>query len=159
MRLKKINQDYFRNIIFGAEDSLVSTVGILFGISTAIQDKTTIIVTGIIMIVVAGLSMGVGAFLTETSTHKLKGVRQHTDIPWVDGLLMLISYFLAGLIPLVPYLIFDVSVGRYVSIVGALIALFLLGLVPTKKLKDGFRMVSIAGIAILAGFLVGNFFS
>ena len=33
MKLKKINQDYFRNMIFGAEDGLVSTVGILFGIS------------------------------------------------------------------------------------------------------------------------------
>jgi VIT1/CCC1 family predicted Fe2+/Mn2+ transporter len=159
MKLNKINQDYFRNAIFGAEDSLVSTVGILFGVSTAIHDKATIIITGIVLIAVAGLSMGAGAFLSETSTQQLNKKKKHTAVPWLDGLVMIISYFLAGLIPLVPYFLFEVSVGKYVSIVGALISLFLLGLIPTKKFKDGLRMVSVAGIAILVGFLVGNFFS
>jgi len=159
MKLKNIDRDYFRNAVFGAEDSLVSTVGILFGISTAIQNKTTILVTGLVLIAVSGLSMGAGAFLSETSAHKLKKGRKHKDVPLISGLIMLLSFFIAGLVPLTPYLLFEVTTGRYVSIGAALVSLFFLGMVPTKSIKDGIRMVTIAGLAILVGFLVGSYFS
>ena len=36
MRVIK-NTGYFRNILFGAEDSLVSTVGVLFGVASSAQ--------------------------------------------------------------------------------------------------------------------------
>jgi VIT1/CCC1 family predicted Fe2+/Mn2+ transporter len=157
MKLKKINPDYFRNVIFGAEDSLVSTVGILYGVSTASHSKTTVLITGLIVVVVAGLSMGAGAYLTETTTHKID-TRKHTDKPWVDGVTMFLSYFFAGLIPLAPYLLFDVDLAKNISVAIGVIALFFLGLIPTKDLREGLRMTVVAGFAILVGFIIGNTF-
>ena len=156
MHIKKLKPDQFRNIIFGAEDSLVTTVGVLFGISTTIQDRPTFLTTAVVVIAVAALSMGAGAFLSETSEKELKKGKSQTQ-PIVDAISMLFSYVLAGFIPLTPYLILGPSGGRIVSVLVTLVALFVLGYLPGKKIKSGLRMAVIAGIAILVGYLIGSF--
>ncbi len=156
MRIKKINEGYFRNGVFGAEDSLVSTVGVLFGVSTAVQDKTTVLLTGIIVIAVEALSMGAGAFSTETSTQEIKDTAKPKEKPWIDGLIMFLSYFITGILVLSPYLFLDLSTGKIVSVAIAVIALFLLGYLPNKKLKSGLRTVMVAGLAIIVGYLIGQ---
>lgn len=156
MNIKKIKPDQFRNIIFGIEDSLVSTVGVLFGISTAITDKKAFITAGLVVIGVAGLSMGAGAFLSETSTKELKG-NKGPEKPLLDSISMLFSYLFAGFIPLLPYLIMSPSEGRVASVVVSVVALFVLGYIPGKNIKSGLRMAVIAGFAILVGYLIGNF--
>lgn len=151
----RINPEYFRNIIFGAEDSFVSTVGVLFGLATAIEDKSTVILTGLIVIAVESLSMGVGSYLSEEEIHEA-GVKEHTDIPWVGGILMFIAYFLAGFVPLSPYYFYMPMEARFISVAVTLVALFFLGAIPTKSLKAGVRMLVVAGLAIFVGFLIGT---
>jgi len=149
---------HLRNMTFGAEDSLVSTLGILFGIaSTGVFSQQEIFLTGIITIVVEATSMGAGSFLSEESTLE---VDKRTKLdPIKDGLIMFVSYFVAGFIPLTPYLLFEVNLAKYVSIIATLIGLFLLGYLPTKKPKAGLRMAVIAGTAASIGFLVAHIFS
>lgn len=156
MNIKKIKPDQYRNIIFGIEDSLVSTVGVLFGISTASMDSRAIITAGLVVIVVEALSMGAGAFLSETSTAELNG-KTNKSQAITDGVLMYFSYFFAGFIPLFPYLIFNTETGRFFSVGISLVTLFVLGYVPRKDVRSGFRMAVVAGIAILFGYLVGHF--
>ncbi|KKS14240.1 MAG: hypothetical protein UU72_C0051G0009 [candidate division WWE3 bacterium GW2011_GWB1_41_6] len=58
-RSKVFTPEYFRNLLFGAEDSLVSTVGVLFGVaSSSAYTQQQILVTGLIVIAVEALSMG-----------------------------------------------------------------------------------------------------
>ena len=158
MRIKRVNQGYFRNGVFGAEDSLVSTVGVLFGVSTAVQDKATVLLTGGIVIAVEALSMGAGAFSTESSSQEIEAVAKTDDKPWIDGLIMFVSYFLTGLLVLIPYLFFDLSTGKIVSVAVAVITLFLLGFLPNKKIKSGLRTVIVAGLAVIVGYLIGQFY-
>lgn len=155
--MKKLNPNQMRNFIFGAEDSLVSTLGILFGIASANEfSKHQLLVAGLITIVVEATSMGAGSFLSEDTIKEAEG-ESNTLNPLSDGLIMFFSYFFAGFIPLAPYLLFDVSLAKYVSIAFSLVALFLLGFIPSKKAKSGFRMVLVAGFAVLLGFLVAHF--
>ena len=67
--MKKIPKDsfahYFSSFIFGVEDSLVSTVGLLSGVAVAGVNRSGIFVTGVILIFVEAFSMGVGNFLSE----------------------------------------------------------------------------------------------
>src|SRR3989344_8096937 len=102
---------YFRNFIFGVEDSLVSTVGLLSGVAVANVPKSTILLTGIILLLVEGLSMAVGSFLTESSveeyTHQAKGLTKNNI---VSGVIMFFSYFLTGFIPLSPYKFLPVNI-------------------------------------------------
>lgn len=156
--MKKLTPDQFRNFVFGAEDSLVSTMGVLFGIASASGfTPHQIFVAGIITIVVEATSMGAGSFLSESSTKEVD--RRIRMAPISDGLIMFLSYFFAGFIPLAPYLLMDVSLARYASIGASLLSLFVLGFLPTKNLKSGIKMAVIAGFAAAIGFLVAHVFS
>ena len=69
--MKKLSVDNIRNIIFGIEDSLVSTSGFLFGLATTSYETPQIFTSGIIIISVEAVSMGAGAFLTEEETKEI----------------------------------------------------------------------------------------
>lgn len=154
----KLKPDYFRNIIFGSEDSLVSTLGVLFGIAAGNVDRNTIIFTGFVVIAVEAMSMGAGSFLSETSAKEVNDGYEADARPVMDGVLMFVSYLISGFIPLTPYILFDVGTAMVVSIFASLTALFILGYFPKKNLRGGVRMTTIAGTAILIGYIVAKVF-
>ena len=153
---------FIRNFIFGVEDSLVSTVGLVSGVAVAGVDKTTILLTGLVLIVVEALSMGVGSLLSESSTQELVfRKRSSLRLPVVGGLIMFVSYFVAGFIPLAPYALLDVAHAFPLSIAMSVLTLFLLGYVSArvlkgKPLRSGLRMLVLGGLAIGAGALIGH---
>lgn len=163
MEPRRIN--YIRNFIFGVEDSLVSTVGLLSGIAVAGTDAKTIILAGVVLIFVEAFSMGVGSVLSENaSTEVALGEAQPVSRSALSGLIMFFSYFVAGFIPLAPYLLLPVSIAFWASIGAALLALLLLGIVGAKLAKispwrQGLEMLIIGGVAITLGAAVGNFVS
>ena len=117
-----------RNFVFGAEDSLVSTVGLLSGVSFAGLGSREIILSGVILILVESISMGAGVYLSEDSANELPQVGEQ-DNTIADATIMLISYLLIGLIPLLPYIFStDPKIGFYWSVGFSLVALFGLGL-------------------------------
>src|SRR3989304_6508319 len=61
-----------RDIVFGLEDGLVSTVGVLTGIAAGTCDYFVIILSGFVFVVVTALSMGVGSFLSSQSESDLQ---------------------------------------------------------------------------------------
>lgn len=144
---------------------MVSTVGLLSGVAIADVPRSTILLTGIILLLVEGLSMAVGSFLTESSvedyTHQAVGLAKNNV---VSGIIMFFSYFLTGFIPLSPYMIWPVDIALMVSAVFSVFSLFILGVISAKVsntniFKSGFRMALIGGLAIVVGMLAGNFLS
>jgi len=156
MKIKIINPDYFRNFIFGIEDSIVSTAGVLFGLATAFTDKSTILTTGFIIVVVESISMGAGAYISEESTHQLKLEYKHTDNPVINGFVMFLSYFSTGLMLLLPYIFFNPNIGKPISILLSLILLFTVGYLPTKNIKSALKMIFVSILATLAGYIIGK---
>ena len=152
---------YFRNFIFGVEDSLVSTVGLLSGIAIAGVPRATIFLTGMVLIFVEGFSMGVGSFLSEDSSEGVMHQKQVKDFHVIlAAIIMFISYFFAGFIPLFPYTILETPKAFPVSILLSLVTLFILGLISARYskrnyLKTGLKMLVIGGIAIGLGVFVG----
>lgn len=152
-----------RNFIFGVEDSLVSTVGLLSGIAVGGIIRSEIILTGVILIFVEAFSMGVGSLLSEHSSEEYLHGR---DIPIrmsvKGGFIMFISYFLAGFIPLSPYFFLEIDLALKISILFSLIALFVLGGINAKisklgLLRHGLEMLIIGGIAVGIGVIVAIF--
>lgn len=154
---------YLRNFVFGVEDSLVSTVGLLSGVASAGVDKNTLFLTGVVLIFVEAFSMAVGSFLSERSAQQyLRAGAQAPRYSLWAGIIMFFSYFVSGFIPLAPYLFMDVSRGLPTSIVLSVIALFILGLVSGRIVKEalfknGLRMAIIGGGAIALGIIVGKY--
>ncbi len=153
---------YFRNFIFGVEDSLVSTVGLLSGVAIAGLTSRDIFLTGVILIFVEAFSMGAGSYLSETSAEELATRRDDSSRSFASALIMFVSYAVSGFIPLLPYLIFPVSLAFPASIIASLVALLILGALSamvsrTSLIKDMVRMMAIGGLAIAVGVLVGKF--
>ncbi len=163
MRLR--NKKYsliVRNFTFGVEDSLVSTVGLLAGIAVAGVPRSTILVTGLVLIFVEGFSMGVGSLLSEQSVEEYES---HKEVslgkPIVAATVMFVSYVIAGLIPLLPYLFSFSTQPVWISIALTLLALFLLGafnayIFKIRMWKDGLQTLCMGGLAILVGIAVGQ---
>ncbi|MBI2624354.1 VIT1/CCC1 transporter family protein [Candidatus Parcubacteria bacterium] len=153
---------YLRNLVFGVEDGLVSTAGLLSGIAFAGVERRTIFLVGMVLIAVEAFSMAVGSFLSE---HSAEDYLEQSEVPLRRALggsvVMFFSYLLSGFIPLWPYLILPVAVAFGVSVAGSLFALFALGVVGARfahvgVLKNSLRMVIIGGVAITLGIGVGQ---
>lgn len=150
-----------RNFIFGVEDSLVSTVGLLSGVAAAGLNKTDIFLTGLVLIFVEAFSMGIGSFLSEDTTEDAHIRSKVKGASIIGALIMFISYFLAGLIPLTPYILFKVQNAFVLSNVFSLTSLFVLGLISASLYKRplfklAIKMSVMGGIAILVGIFVGR---
>jgi len=162
MDTKKHKVMYVRNVVFGIEDSLVSTVGLLSGIAVSDVSTATIILTGVVLIFVESISMAAGSLISE---HQASEYESRKDLPLgkarFAALLMFVSYLLAGLVPLWPYFLFSHPTALWTSIGTTLVCLFLLGAVSAirfgvRPLYEGFRTLLIGGVAILVGVLVGK---
>ena len=153
---------HLRNFVFGVEDSLVSTVGLLSGISIAGMEIKTIFVTGIVLIFVEAFSMAVGSFLSEYSAEGyLRQAEAPLGRPVLNGAIMFVSYFISGFIPLFPYILLQQNAAFRLSIALSLAALFILGIIGAEFsrlnwIKSGLRMMLVGGAAIVVGILVGK---
>ena len=155
---------YLRNFIFGVEDSLVSTVGLLSGVAIAGMEPKQIFLTGIILIFVEAVSMSAGSFLSESSAEEYVSQSEKvTKKSYFAALVMFFSYAISGFVPLLPYLFLPLSTAFVVSIVLSILALFALGVISAKLskthfLKGALRMAVIGGVAILVGAGIGSVF-
>ena len=154
-----LNKDYFRSAIFGFQDALVSTTGVVVGVATGSQDKSTVILAGLVTIIVESMSMGAGQYLSEKSVHQLDG--RHHDSPIINGLIMFLSYFLAGLVPVLSVIIFNLSLAIPSAIISSLIGLFTLGWFKAKftdrpPLGSALESSLIGGFSVILGLVVGS---
>jgi VIT1/CCC1 family predicted Fe2+/Mn2+ transporter len=152
---------FVRNFMFGVEDSLVSTVGLLAGVAAADVSRQTILLTGGVLIAVEALSMGVGSLLSESFAEEYVGGHTGRDHSLPAALIMFISYAVAGLVPLLPYIFLDDGLAFFVSIGASCAALFLLGFLGARYFgargyRSGLRMFLLGGGAIGVGILVGR---
>ena len=161
--MKKIHEDYLRSTVFGFQDALVSTTGVIAGVAAGTSNKELIVLAGVVAIAVEALSMGAGQYLSEKSVHELDKEGKHTDNLYIGAGLMFFAYLFGGLVPLTPIILFALPVATTVSIVAALIGLFILGFIKAKlvkvnPVKSAIEMFVLGGLATLIGVFVGKMF-
>lgn len=152
---------FLRNLVFGVEDGLVSTVGLLSGIAIAGVDRETIFLTGVVLIFVEAFSMAAGSFLSEASVEEMDGGKDDTKGSLVAGAIMFASYFVAGFVPLFPYILVPVTQAFWISIACSVAVLLILGYWSGRHTnnawKKALRMGLVGGLAILVGAASGSF--
>lgn len=149
--------------MFGFNDALVSTTGVIVGISTGTGNKEVVILAGVVTILVEALSMGSGQYLSSKSAHQLDK-SDSFRVPVISGFIMFVAYFLAGLVPLLAIILSPLSYGRNVAIVAALACLLVLGYVKGKivnvsPLRSAAEVFIIGGIATAIGIIAGRIFA
>lgn len=60
-----------REFVFGIQDGLISTVGLLSGVSAATQDPWNVAITGIAAALTGGLSMATGSYLSSKTEKEI----------------------------------------------------------------------------------------
>jgi|SRR3989344_1046828 len=159
--MKNIHEDYLRSIIFGFQDALVSTTGAIAGVAIGTNNKHLVILTGLVVITVEALSMGVGQYMSEKTVHQMDKTGKHTDSLYVGGILMTFAYFLGGLVPLSPIFLLQLPLSSYLSIIFAMCGLFILGFLKAKLVKvnpwkSAFEILILGGITTVIGIIVGR---
>jgi VIT1/CCC1 family predicted Fe2+/Mn2+ transporter len=141
-----------RTIIFGIEDSLVSTTGVIVGLIATGASEKTVLAAGLITIIVEATSMGAGEFISndENPEKDKEAIKK--------GILMLTSYLIAGIWVMLP-LFFNIQNSLLITTL-ALASFFILGLwrgavLKGSKLKFALRTLLIGGIACVFGIAVG----
>jgi vacuolar iron transporter family protein len=60
-----------REFVFGIQDGLLSTVGLLSGVSAATQNRAVVLVTGIAAAITGGMSMATGSYLAARTEKEI----------------------------------------------------------------------------------------
>lgn len=148
-----------REIIFGLEDSLVSTLGAVTGIAAGTQNSYVVILSGLVLVVVESISMSAGSYLSSKAAAEV----EHADHerPLRAGAVMFVFYIIGGLFPLLPYLLLPIHLAYAPSIGATVLMLFLVGAWKGKMTKrslvrSGMEMAAISLTAALLGFLIGR---
>jgi len=157
------DREYLRSILFGAEDSLISTTGLIAGISVGSDNNQFVLFAVVISILIEAVAMGSGEYLSDDAVEDLDKIKRNRENPLLSGLLMFASYVLAGLIPLSPAIFLPFPASLILSIILALIAFFALGYIKGKLLKvspvrGGLKILIIGGFATILGLLMGFVF-
>jgi VIT1/CCC1 family predicted Fe2+/Mn2+ transporter len=60
-----------REFVFGIQDGLISTVGLLSGVSAATQSRVIVLLTGLAAAITGGLSMATGSYLAASTEREI----------------------------------------------------------------------------------------
>ena len=161
--LKNIHEDYLRSGLFGIQDGLVSTTGVVVGISIGIEQKAIIILAAFVAVTVEATSMAAGQYSSEKAVHQMDKTGKHTDSLILGASIMFFGYLLGGIVPIIPTILFAQPQARIVSIAASFVGLFIVGyikgyIVEHKPLRSAVELFIIGAIATAIGLTVGHFF-
>jgi predicted membrane protein (TIGR00267 family) len=162
--------DSMREIVFGLEDSLVSTLGTITGIAVGTGSQYIVILSGLVLIASEATSMAAGSYLStkharevEMLFHERKGPEVHEEAshPVRAAIVMGVFYLLGGAVPLVSYFLLPVREAVIPAVILTAVCLFAVGVwaasfTRTSKMKSGLEMVAVSLAAALIGYAIGR---
>ena len=160
--LKNIHEDYLRSLMFGLQDGIVSTTGVVVGISTGVDNKAIIILAAFVAVTVEATSMAAGQYSSEKAVHQMDKTGKHTDSLIIGGIIMFFAYLLGGAFPILPIVFFPQEISRILAIISAFLGLFVIGyikgqVVEHRPLRSAVELFIIGSIATIVGVVVGYF--
>lgn len=168
-RLEAFGRHYIRDIVYAANDGIVTTFAVVAGVRGAGLAAGTVLILGVANLAADGLSMGIGNYLGIKSERETELADRFDE--WKEslhagkhGLVTWGSFVSAGLIPLTPFLLLrDTSTSFWFSALATMTALFVVGSLRTIITKgavwrSGVEMMLIGGVAggaaLTAGWLL-----
>ena len=156
----KVHEDYLRSGMFGLQDGLVSTTGVVVGISTGISDKSIIVLAALVAVMVEASSMAAGQYSSEKAVHQMDKTGKHTDSLLLGAIIMFIAYFIGGMFSIIPTLLFRQPEARIIAIGSSFAGLFVAGyikgkVVDHKPIRSAIELFIIGAVATTIGIIVG----
>jgi vacuolar iron transporter family protein len=159
----KIHEDYLSSLMFGLQVGIVSTTGVVVGISSSgISDKPIIVLAALVAVMVEASSMSAGQYSSEKAVHQMDKSGKHTDSLLLGALIMFVAYLAGGMFSIIPTLLFRQPEAKIIAIMSAFVGLFLIGylkghVVEHKPLRSAVELLIIGSVATAIGLVVGTF--
>lgn len=153
-----LKEDTVRAVTLGIEDALVSSIGLMAGITAAGMSHKSIKSCLLITILTQAISMALGSFLAEDAAAEITGKNNQRDKYFISAAMGL-SFVTAGFLPFLPLLLTTNPELALMWAMGiSLLSLFGLGYhnAPHSPLWGGIRTVVLGGAAIFMGVMVGD---
>lgn len=155
---------YIGDIIYGANDGIVTTFAVVSSVAGAGLSPIVVIILGIANLTADGFSMGASRYLSLTSEQSLKDRVSDTDRhPFVEGFTTFAAFVVAGVLPLIPFFTLRETAQVFlISAVATGVSLFIVGaaraLVTTRGFFiSGLEMLFVGGIAAAMAYGLGAF--
>ncbi len=162
-KLRTLLAYYIGDIVYGANDGIITTFAVISGAAGAGFPATIIIVLGIANLIADGFSMGASKYLSLQSEQSLETARSETRKPFTDGLVTFISFVIIGALPLIPFFVQSFDEHTFlVSSIATAVTLFLVGSARSLVIKKnafiaGLEMLAVGGVAAAIAYGLGSY--
>jgi vacuolar iron transporter family protein len=159
-----IAQHYIRDLVYGANDGVITTFAVVAGVTGGTLQPIAVLVLGIANLLADGLSMGVGNYLGIRSDERVREAQRLPELeafPIRHGIATFLAFVAAGAVPLVPYVVPGTATNRFASsTILSLAVLFIVGAARSrvgsgKWWRNGLEMLGLGAIVGAAAYGAG----
>lgn len=160
LRLREGVRSYLPDIVYGANDGIITTFAVVSGVVGAALSTQVILILGFANLVADGFSMGASNVLSRRSETRGK-VLPTLKAATGHGLVTFIGFVVAGIVPLLAYLLPTFQDAQFVAAtILALAALFTVGagrafFTGRGWFISGLEMLLIGALAGAVAYVVG----
>lgn len=155
---------YIAEVIYGANDGIVTTFAVVAGVAGATLDPAIVLILGVANLLADGFSMGMSNFLSQQSALEYEATQGRSANsgrpPAYTALVTFSAFVVAGWAPLTPYALGIDSTFR-LSVVVTGIAFFLIGasrsvVIDRRWYYAGGEMFLVGMTAAVVAFAAGR---
>ena len=155
-------EQYLSEFVYGGIDGIITTFSIIAGSTGGDLLKNVIVILGISNVLSDGYSMGISRYISSKTEIK-QGLLKNKNA-FISGLVTFISFIIIGIMPVVPFFMYDGNFAKQISLVIACIVFFTIGALKGKILKEnilygGLEVLSIGLTAAFISYFVGEYVS
>ena len=155
---------YLGDLVYGANDGLITTFAVVAGVAGASLPQSIVLILGLANLFADGFSMGASNFLSLRSRASLERGEQRPvtePFPARHGLATFLAFVVAGVIPLVAYVLAADGDPFLVSTIATLAVLFTVGasrsfVTGGRWWVEGLEMFAVGSAAAAVAFMVGR---
>jgi VIT1/CCC1 family predicted Fe2+/Mn2+ transporter len=152
---------YLPDLVYGANDGIITTFSVVSGVVGANLSRTIILILGFANLFADGISMGASNYLARRSTEETEEHADRKDAVR-HASATIVAFVVAGLVPLLAYLIPLPSNERFGAAV-ALTAVALFSVGAARSLvtglgvfRSGLEMLLVGSLAAAAAYAIGT---
>ncbi|HEX6913218.1 MAG TPA: VIT1/CCC1 transporter family protein [Longimicrobium sp.] len=154
---------YLRDLVYGANDGIITTFAVVAGVAGAALSVRTVLILGMANLLADGFSMGASNFLSirsEEAVRHSRGDPMGEPFPFRHGLATMLAFFVAGAVPLLPYVLVTPDRRFGVAVWATLVTLFVVGALRStvtllRWWKAGLEMLLVGATAAAVAYGVG----
>jgi len=163
-RVVAVARHYLRDLVYGANDGIVTTFAVVTGVTGAALAPRTILILGVANLVADGFSMGASNYLSIRSDEAVRHARGEPVLeafPLSHAAATMAAFVVVGAVPLVPYVVAPPAARFPAALAGTLVALFTVGALRSTITRlawwrAGLEMLVVGAAAAGVAYLIGK---